>query len=176
MSKLNNVIIHCSDSEFGCAAEIRRWHLRNGWSDIGYNFVILNGLIVPETKNQRKLYLPYLDGMVEVGRRIDGDEYLVGKEVGAHTLGYNAKSLGVCLIGVKDFTPKQFYSLAVLCREIEMIWKVPASMFLGHYDVARKACPNFDVQRFMKDRDEILSIAPGHRAIDVNRYRLAGGL
>lgn len=172
MAEITNVIIHCSDSEFGTAAEIRRWHLQNGWSDIGYNFVILNGLIVPETKNQRKLYMACMDGMIEVGRKVDGDNILVGKEVGAHTLGYNAKSLGVCLIGVKDFTQKQFYSLAVLCREIEMIWKVPASMFLGHYDVAHKTCPNFNVQQFMMDRAGILSGGAG--VVDVNRYRLAG--
>lgn len=172
MSKISNVIIHCSDSEFGTAAEIRRWHLQNGWDDIGYDWVILNGLLVPETKWQKKLYMACMDGQIEVGRKVDGDNILVGKEVGAHTLGYNAKSLGLCLIGVKSFTPKQFYSLAVLCREIEGIWKVPAKMFLGHYDVAMKTCPNFDVQRFMKDRAEILSGGPG--GVEVNRYRLAG--
>lgn len=172
MSKISNVIIHCSDSEFGCAAEIRRWHLQNGWSDIGYNFVILNGLIVPETKNQRKLYLPYLDGMVEVGRKIDGDGFLVGGEVGAHAMGYNAKSLGICLIGVKDFTQKQFYSLAVISMNIQDFWGLGANVFLGHYDVAMKTCPNFNVQQFMKDRDLIL--LGGAERVDVDRYRLAG--
>lgn len=173
MAKISNVIIHCSDSEFGCAAEIRRWHMANGWSDIGYNFVILNGLIVAQTRNQHRLYLPHLDGMVEVGRRIDGDEYLVGAEVGAHALGYNAKSLGVCLIGVKDFTQKQFYSLAVLTMNIQEIWNLSTNVFLGHYDVAMKVCPNFDVQGFMRDRDMI--IMKGAEAVNPSKYRLAGG-
>lgn len=172
MAKISNVIIHCSDSEFGCAAEIRRWHLAQGWSDIGYNFVILNGLIIPPTKHQKDLKLPYLDGMVEVGRRIDGDEYLVGAEVGAHALGYNAKSLGVCLIGSKDFTPKQFYSLAVLSLNMQEIWGLGTNVFLGHYDVAMKTCPNFNVQQFMRDRDMILM--KGADAVNVDRYRLAG--
>lgn len=172
MAKITNVIIHCSDSEWGCAAEIRRWHLANGWSDIGYNWVILNGLLVPETKVQKKLAMPLLDGMIEVGRRIDGDSYLVGAEVGAHALGYNDKSLGVCLIGVKSFTPKQFFSLASLTHQIQEIWGVDKGMFLGHYDVAMKTCPNFDVQRFMADRDGIMQ--NGIESILVDRYRIAG--
>ena len=172
MAKITNVIIHCSDSEFGSASEIRRWHIQNGWDDIGYDWVILNGLLVPETKNQKRLYMECMNGMIEVGRKVDGDNILVGKEVGAHTLGYNDKSLGLCLIGVKDFTPKQFYSLAILCREIEEIWKVPRNMFLGHYNVAKKTCPNFNVQLFMKDMDMIISGGSG--GVDVNKYRLAG--
>lgn len=172
MAKITNVIIHCSDSEWGTAAEIRRWHLQNGWSDIGYNWVILNGLLVPETKAQKKLYMHLLDGMIEVGRRIDGDSYLVGAEVGAHALGYNDKSLGVCLIGVKNFTKGQFWSLARLSEQIQKIWEVPSNMFLGHYDVAMKSCPNFDVQRFMADRDGILK--NGIESIVVERYRIAG--
>lgn len=172
MAKITNVIIHCSDSEWGCAAEIRRWHLQNGWSDIGYNWVILNGLLVPKSARQEKLHMPLLDGMIEVGRRIDGDSYLVGAEVGAHALGYNAKALGVCLIGVKTFTKKQFYSLALLIEQIQKIWPVPNNMVLGHYDVAMKTCPNFDVQRFMNDRYAIMK--NGADSIDPGRYRLAG--
>lgn len=167
MAKISNVVVHCSDSEFGCAAEIRRWHQQKGWSDIGYNFVILNGLIVPETKHQKRVYMPELDGMIEVGRKIDGDNILVGAEVGAHALGYNDKSIGVCLIGVQNFTAKQFRSLAVLSVGIERIWGVSPKMWMGHYDVAMKTCPNFNVQQFVKDREMILE-----GKVDVSRYRI----
>jgi hypothetical protein len=172
MAKITNVIIHCSDSEFGTAAEIRRWHMQKGWEDIGYNWVILNGLLVPETKWQKRLYMECMDGMIEVGRKVDGDNILVGKEVGAHTLGYNDKSLGLCLIGVKNFTKKQFYSLAVITLEIQAIWGVKSDMFLGHYNVAKKTCPNFNVQLFMKDREMILMKGVG--SVEVDKYKLAG--
>lgn len=152
MAKLSNIIIHCSDSEFGSATEIRRWHLANGWKDIGYHFVIMNGLSVPDAKYQKKLYLPSLDGSIEVGRRLDGDGMITDNEVGAHALGYNAKSIGICLIGVKTFTVKQYYSLAMLVFELQLKFNIPMENVLGHYQVcANKTCPNFDVNKFKLD-------------------------
>ena len=53
MRNINKIIVHCSATPEGKAfsvADIRRWHLQRGFSDIGYHFVI------------------YLDGSVHVGR------------------------------------------------------------------------------------------------------------
>jgi hypothetical protein len=146
MAKLTNIIVHCSDSEFGSAAEIRRWHLENGWKDIGYHFVILNGNILSKTKNRTGLYVPSMDGNIEIGRTLDGDSLISGNEIGAHALGYNDKSIGICLIGIKTFTPKQMVSLINLLNDLRTIYRLSIGSILGHYEVsAGRSCPNFNV-------------------------------
>ena len=70
---VKNAILHCSATPAGRphnAAEIRRWHVDgNGWSDIGYHYVIL------------------IDGTVEAGRPL--------WRKGAHTKGHN-NDIGIC--------------------------------------------------------------------------------
>lgn len=149
MAKLTNIIIHCSDSEFGSASEIRRWHLAQGWKDIGYHFVILNGLILPQTNYQKQLFIPALDGTIEVGRKVDGDDYVTDNEAGAHALGYNGKSIGICLIGIKKFSHAQVTALVRLLESLMKIYRIPGSGVLGHYQVCpNKTCPNFNVTEF----------------------------
>ena len=153
MAKLTNIVIHCSDSEFGSAAEIRRWHLANGWKDIGYHFVILNGMLVPKTKNQLPLYVDAMNGSIEVGRKIDGDRFISDSEAGAHALGYNANSICICLIGTSFFTEQQFDSLRELLRELMHTYGISKNRILGHYQTTQahgKTCPNFDVPEFLK--------------------------
>ena len=73
------IIIHCSATREGQdikAKTIKQWHLRRGFADIGYHYII------------------DLDGTIEKGR----DESLVG----AHCVGKNAISIGVCYIGGCD--------------------------------------------------------------------------
>jgi len=150
MGKIENIIIHCSDSLWGCAREVRKWHLQKGWSDIGYQFVILNGRPTPEN------YVPSLDGSIECGRYLDENLILVGDEVGAHALGYNDRSIGICLIGINGFTDrgnKQLPALSRLILDLIVIYKVPVEKVLGHYEtesgkVQGKTCPNFDVAGF----------------------------
>ena len=49
MRHINKVIIHCSATPEGRDVSldtIRQWHIKRGWSDIGYHYVILiNGTI-----------------------------------------------------------------------------------------------------------------------------------
>lgn len=154
MKKITNIIVHCSDSEFGSASMIRQWHLKNGWKDIGYHFVIDNGLLVPKAGNwQKELRLTQLDGSIEVGRYLDGDSFINDNEIGAHALGYNGNSIGLCLIGVKSFTPKQFNSLAYLLKEMLTYFGLKKDCIKGHYQVSKgKTCPNFDVPKFVQER------------------------
>jgi len=154
MKKITNIIVHCSDSEFGSASMIRQWHLKQGWKDIGYHFVIDNGLLVPKAGNwQKELRLTQLDGSIEVGRYLDGDSFISDNEVGAHALGYNGNSIGLCLIGVKSFTPKQFNSLAYLLKEMLTYFGLKKDCIKGHYQVSKgKTCPNFDVPKFVQER------------------------
>jgi N-acetylmuramoyl-L-alanine amidase len=71
--RIDKIIIHCSATnatqDFH-ADDIRKWHKRRGWADIGYHFVI-----------------PF-DGSIEDGRDPDQDGDIF-EEVGAHTYGYN---------------------------------------------------------------------------------------
>ena len=56
------------------AETIRDWHVNgNGWSDIGYHYVIKR------------------NGLVEAGRPVSIS--------GAHAKGHNADSIGICLVG-----------------------------------------------------------------------------
>ena len=86
MRKINEIIVHCSATPEGKdfhASDIDRWHKAQGWKCIGYNYVI------------------DLDGTVEPGRPLN--------EIGAHTVGHNSNSIGICYIGgcAKDGrTPK----------------------------------------------------------------------
>lgn len=143
-NKIENIIIHCSDSEWGSVNEIRKWHIQRGWKDIGYHFVILNGNI----DSDAVVDFPPLDGSIEVGRPLNEDSFLDDTEVGAHALGYNHKSVGICLIGKDRFTTKQMSSLEKLLGYMLKIWKLQPSVVLGHYEVDKnKTCPNFNVSK-----------------------------
>jgi N-acetylmuramoyl-L-alanine amidase len=144
--KIGNIILHCSDSEWGCAREVRNWHLQRGWKDIGYHFVILNGKPTP------KNYLCALDGCIECGRYLDEDLLVEPNEIGAHTLGYNANSIGVCLIGKTDFTTSQNAALMDLLINLMNVYHIQPENILGHCETASgkkegKTCPNFDVSK-----------------------------
>lgn len=140
MRKINKIIIHCSASEFGNAQRIREWHLEKGWSDIGYHYVINNGKVFKDDKINQRVQ----DGFIEKGR----DDSIVG----AHTQGQNSNSIGICLIGNKDFTEEQFNSLDILLDSLLKAYNLTKNDVYGHYNFSSKTCPNFDVQEFMKKR------------------------
>lgn len=145
MRKITHGFIHCSDTPPGMdigAAEIRDWHVNgNGWSDIGYHFVIRR------------------DGTVEPGRDRDHDGD-IWEEIGAHVAGHNTTSIGICLVGGKGcsefdrfdqhFTPGQRVALRALMQAIT--GASPNITWLGHNAVAAKACPGFQVDYdFLKE-------------------------
>lgn len=122
-------MIHCSDScdslDLG-AREIRQWHLERGWSDIGYHFVV------------RK------NGTIELGRPI-------GK-VGAHVKGHNKRSIGICWVGRKTITHKQYSVLTELAAALMKEFKLPFDQIQGHYELDDlKTCPNLDMNRVRGD-------------------------
>ena len=121
---MKEIIIHCAATPNGknfTAADIHGWHKQNGWSGIGYHYVIK------------------IDGTVEHGR----PEYWPG----AHTKGHNSKSIGICMIGTDNFTDDQWYSLKKLVAQ--MITKYQDAKVIGHNEVSQKYCPGFDVQEWM---------------------------
>ena len=141
MRKINKIIVHCSDSSWGNAAEIDKWHKEFGWKGIGYHYVILNGNIHP------RVFAEEFDGALELGRPVE--------EQGAHVKGMNEDTIGVCLIGIDIFSKKQksmlnklLYSL---CREYELSRKD----ILGHYETPTgaaqgKTCPNINMKSYRR--------------------------
>ena len=124
MRTVTRVIVHCSATpdkgDLIGVKQIREWHLERGWSDVGYHFVIRRS------------------GIVEPGRA----ENLVG----AHTRGENADSLGVCLVGTRDFTKEQLESLKRLGALINRKYLLDESDWFCHYQFSNKDCPNIPVE------------------------------
>lgn len=138
MRDIDELIIHCSDSTFGDASRIKEWHLERGWSDIGYHYVICNGY---KYKGE-ELGANVLDGEIQVGRPIE--------RAGAHARGHNTHSVGICLIGVDEFTELQFMALENLVKGLQVQFGIPSQNVLGHYEVDThgKTCPNFSMACF----------------------------
>jgi hypothetical protein len=141
MRKWKRIVIHCTDSRYGNANIIRDWHVNgNGWSDIGYHYVILNGDIFQD------FYLDSSDGSLEIGRPIDGDEIAEKIETGAHAYGYNSDSIGICLVGKEEFTYKQISKLIDVVSQLMARFKIDIDNVVGHYELdPKKTCPNFDM-------------------------------
>lgn len=129
--KIIEIIVHCSATSEGkdfTVADITRWHKQRGFRTIGYHYVV------------------YRDGSVHTGRP-EG-------EIGAHCVGHNAVSIGVCYIGglaadgktAKDTrTKEQREALLMLLRHLRK--KYPGAKIYGHRDFAAKACPSFDARK-----------------------------
>ena len=110
-----NIICHCSDSSFGNASLITKWHVcERKWDNIGYHYVILNGLLSPFKRHS------YFDGHIETGRPLDDDKDMELDEKGSHAFGYN-NSVGICLIGLSGtFSEAQLRSLTHLVNLLRL--------------------------------------------------------
>lgn len=130
MRQITKIIWHCSATKEGqdvSMEAIRDWHVTgNGWSDIGYHYVI------------------ELDGRVREGRPVE--------RVGAHVKGENGRSIGICYVGGIDAsetpkdtrTPAQKTALYELTTDL--LERFPGATIHGHNEFAAKACPSFNVQ------------------------------
>ena len=131
MREINKIIVHCSATREGEnyeVAEIRKWHLARGFSDIGYHFYI-------------DLY-----GEIHKGRDIS--------KIGAHCKGHNRNSIGICYCGGVEAdgkTPKdtrlecQKESLIAVLRTLKAMY--PNAVIHSHNDFANKACPSFNATK-----------------------------
>ena len=148
MKQWKNIIVHCSDSEWGNTLAIDGWHREKGWAEIGYHYVILNGK--PFSVNE---YIDLFNGTLEPGRKIDFDLWVENNETGAHALGYNSDSIGICMIGKEDFTTQQFVTLKFIIQFLQKQYPSIVNV-MGHCDTKSgkeqgKTCPNFNVDKFM---------------------------
>lgn len=123
------------------AGDIDKWHRARGWRMIGYHLVIRR------------------DGSTETGRPLSSDHLLESEEVGAHVEGYNAVSIGICMVGgvsegdvsvpENNFTRDQWQTLR---RVVDIYQKqFPDAKVVGHRDLNKnKACPSFDVAAWQR--------------------------
>lgn len=125
----DEIIVHCTATPEGrevSVDELRRWHKKAGYSDVGYHYIV------------------HLDGKVSVGRQED--------LAGAHTINHNYRSVGVVYVGGldKQMKPKdtrteaQKATLLRLLKQLKA--KYPKAKIYGHRNFANKACPCFDAE------------------------------
>ena len=130
MRKIDTFIIHCSATPEGrevSRAELKQWHLKRGFVDIGYHYIV------------------HQNGRVEVGRPLE--------QIGAHCRGHNARSIGICYIGgvaTDGRTPKDTRTAAQRAALRALVtllhYRFPQATVHGHNEFAAKACPCFEVE------------------------------
>jgi N-acetylmuramoyl-L-alanine amidase len=132
--KVKKLIIHHSLTRDGKVVDwtaIRKYHIEtNGWVDIGYQY----------------------------GIELVGDKYVVQKgrsehTPGAHCLGQNDKSIGICVVGNYDLAEPANAALnllAELCADICKRYGLTSGDIETHHKYASyKTCPG---TRFPMDR------------------------
>lgn len=116
-SSTKRIILHHADAKICGAQLIHQWHKQNGWSGIGYHFVV------------RK------DGVIERGRPEGA--------IGAHAQGSNSDSIGVCFEGdydaEKEMPRKQRAAGMSLVAYLKDKYKI--AKIQRHSDVLATACP-----------------------------------
>ena len=150
MSKqlLKYLVIHCTatrECREVSSAEIRRWHTApeseggRGWSQVGYTDLV------------------HLDGKVDRLVQNNEDAYVDGWEVTNGAAGFNSVSRHIVYVGgvAKDGktpkdtrTPAQHVALEKYVKEFHL--RFPKVRIIGHNELAKKACPSFDVQKWLK--------------------------
>lgn len=146
MAKLKYLVIHCTATPEGrevSAADIRRWHTSpapagRGWKQVGYTDLF------------------HLDGRVERLVANNEDANVDPWEITNGAKGYNSVSRHVVYAGGCDskMNPKDTRTAAQL-KAMEAYVKdfhrrFPDVRIIGHNEIAAKACPSFDVQKWLK--------------------------
>lgn len=132
--QIKEIILHCTATQEGRdvhVADVDRWHKQQGWECIGYHYLIT------------------LDGKIEKGR----PEW----KIGAHCKGHNNVSIGIAYVGGVDYqgkpkdtrTDAQKRALVQLLREVR--GRHPKATIHGHNEFAAKACPSFNVQKWLTE-------------------------
>lgn len=146
--RIDLILVHCTATPEGkdyTVEDIRSWHTApkpkgNGWSDIGYHYII------------------YRDGSVHLGRDVD--------IAGAHCEGFNSHSIGIVYVGGLEYIPGKPVSelpvkdtrteaqkLALLDLLVKLRKLYPNAEISGHrnYDKKGKLCPSFDARSEYRD-------------------------
>ena len=146
--KLKYLVIHCTATPEGrevSSDEIRRWHTAplskggRGWKQVGYTDMI------------------HLDGRVERLVANNEDANVDPWEITNGAAGYNRVSRHVVYVGgvTRQNIPRDTRTAAQ--REalkkyvLDFHKKHPDVEIVGHNQLAAKACPSFDVPRWLKE-------------------------
>jgi hypothetical protein len=145
---LKYLVIHCTATPEGrevTSDEIRKWHTSpvseggRGWRQVGYTDII------------------HLDGTVERLVKNNEDAYVDDWEVTNGTTGYNSISRHIVYAGgvAKDGkTPEDTRTLAQEAAMEKYVKdfhrRSPNVRIIGHREIAAKACPSFDVQKWLE--------------------------
>lgn len=163
MKKLKYLVWHCTatpEDRFVSPDDIIRWHtskppVGRGWDRVGYSKLIL------------------LDGTIHSFINENDDDYVDPWELTYGVSGINSISRHYCYVGGLDkntFKPKdtrtkmQRISMRFLTRLFLVKYAHLPIEVKGHYDFANKACPCFDVEKWMKEQDDLQRLieALGH--------------
>lgn len=148
MARLKYLVIHCTATPEGrevSSADIRRWHTSpvseggRGWKQVGYTDLF------------------HLNGGVE--RLVDNNEdaSVDPWEITNGAKGYNSVSRHVVYAGGCDAnmqpkdtrTSDQRRAMAKYVKDFHR--RFPGVRIIGHNEVAAKACPSFDVQKWLAE-------------------------
>lgn len=149
--RIDYIVVHCTatpDGQAKTVEKIRAEHKRQGWSDIGYHYVV------------------DLQGRVHLGRDVDIS--------GSHVAGYNSYSIGVVYVGGLENDPRKPYKelkakdtrtnaqkAALLSLLMDLRKLYPNAKIQGHRDFSPdknhdgvisenefiKWCPSFDAKK-----------------------------
>lgn len=147
-NKLKYLVLHCTATREGreiSAADIRRMHtspppVGRGWKQVGYTDMI------------------HLDGSVERLVNNNEDANVDPWEITNGAKGYNSISRHVVYVGGVDAdnvkkakdtrTPAQREAMKRYVLDFHR--KHPTVKIVGHYELAAKACPSFDVEAWLE--------------------------
>lgn len=118
--KVDKIIVHHTASPQNTTVDqIRDWHVNgNGWSDIGYHYIIL------------------ADGTLERGRNVN--------RTGAHCKNKNKGSIGVCVTGNTSNEPPTMQQIESLKGTLGMLiedYLLTRQDVYGHRDFGATECP-----------------------------------
>lgn len=148
MSILKYLFIHCTATPEGrevSSDEIRAWHTNpvskggRGWKQVGYTDMI------------------HIDGRIERLVKNNEDNVVDSWEITNGAKGYNSTSRHVVYVGgvSRDGkTPKdtrtslQLSALGNYVKDFHR--RFPDVIIKGHNEVAAKACPSFDVKKWLR--------------------------
>lgn len=147
-NELKYLVIHCTATAEGrevSSEEIRHWHTDpvskggRGWRQVGYTDMI------------------HLDGTVERLVKNNEDARVDSWEITNGAKGYNSVSRHVVYVGGCDkrLKPKDTRTAAqkaaLRAYVLDFHRRFPKVKIIGHCELAAKACPSFDVKKWLKE-------------------------
>lgn len=145
---MKQLVLHCTATPEGrkvTSADIRAWHTNpvskggRGWKQVGYTDMI------------------HLDGRVERLVENNEDMNVDSWEVTNGATDHNSVSRHVVYVGgvardgktPKDTrTPAQLKAMEAYVKDFHR--RFPSVRIIGHNELAAKACPSFDVQKWLQ--------------------------